>query len=151
MQWVFSALLGAALVHVLEEYLGDWVASVQAYIPGVTLRQFAVVNVAFVILCAAAAIVGMDNPVFALSVASLVLINAGIHVVGTIVLRGYSPGVVSAVLLYVPLGLYTFHAAAGSGHLSLAVGTGAVVLGALWMAVPLGYQLVRLYASAQRR
>jgi hypothetical protein len=148
---VLSALGGAALVHILEEYVGDWVASVQEYVPGVTLRQFAVVNAAFVVLCVAAAMVGANCLVFALSVTSLVLINAGIHVLATIVLPSYSPGVMSAVLLYVPLGLYAFYTASGSGQMSLAVATGAVVLGTLWMAVPLGYRLVRLRASQRRR
>jgi hypothetical protein len=150
-QWVFWALVGAALVHVIEEYLGDWVISVQEYIPGVTLRQFAAVNAAFVTLCVAAASVGANCVVFALSVASLVLINAIIHIGATVVCRRYSPGVVSAVLPYIPLGLYAFYAATGSGQMSLAVGVGAMVLGVLWMAVPLGYQLVRLCASEQRR
>jgi hypothetical protein len=149
-QLVFWALVGATLVHVLEEYVGDWVGSVQEYMPGVTLRQFAVVNAAFVVLCVGAAMVGANCPVFTLSVASLVLINAGIHVVATIILRGYSPGVASAVLLYVPLGLCAFYAAARSGHLGLTAGVAAVLLGALWMAVPLGYQLVRLAAAEKR-
>jgi hypothetical protein len=149
--WVFWALAAAAVIHVLEEYLGDRVDSVQEYVPGVTLRQFAIVNAAFVVLCGAAAVVGAKCLLLALSVASLVLINAGIHVVSTIILRRYSPGVASAVLLYIPLASYAFYAAAGSRQMSLAVGIGAVFLGALWMAVPMRYQLVRLSVSQRRR
>ena len=144
MRWVFWALAGSALVHVAEEYLGDWVASVQQYIPGVTWTQFAVVNVAFLILCGAGAMVGTARLTLALSVASLVLINAVIHIVGTLTLRQYSPGTFSSILLYIPLGLYAFYAAARCGQMSLGTGARAALLGVLWMTVPPAFQVVRL-------
>lgn len=151
MRWVFWALTGAAIVHVAEEYLGDWVAWVEPYVPGVTWSQFAVVNTAFLIVCVAGAVVGTTYLTLALSVASLVLVNAAIHIVGTLALRRYSPGVVSAAVLYLPLGLCAFYVAARTGELSLGTGARAVLLGLLWMAVQLAFQAVRLTFSRAGR
>jgi hypothetical protein len=149
--WVFWALAGAALVHVAEEYLGGWVPSVQRYIPGVTWSQFVIVNAAFLILCVAGAVVGTTRLTLALSVASLVLVNAAIHVAASLALRQYSPGIISSVLLYLPFGLYAFYAAARSGEMSLGTGLRAALLGVLWMAVPLGFQAARLVFSRAGR
>ena len=131
-------------MHVAEEYLGDRVASVQQYIPGVTWTQFVVVNAAFLILCLAGAMVGAARLTLALSVASLVLVNAAIHIVGALALRQYSPGMVSSVLLHGPLGLYAFRAARRSGQMSAGTYARAALLGVLWMIVPLAFQGVRL-------
>jgi hypothetical protein len=48
---------------------------------------------------------GTGWPVIAM--ATLVLLNALLHVLGTLVTRTYSPGLVTSVVLYVPLGALT--------------------------------------------
>jgi hypothetical protein len=150
-RWVWWTLPGVALIHIVEEYLGDWVGSVQQYIPGVTWTQFIVLNAAFLVLCVAGATVSVAHLTFALSVASLVLSNAAIHIVGTLFLGQYSPGILSSVLLYIPLGLYAFRVAAGSGQMSTGAYARAVLLGVLWMAAPLAFQVVRVafYSSVR--
>ncbi|MGA2886963.1 MAG: HXXEE domain-containing protein [Terracidiphilus sp.] len=44
------------------------------------------------------------NPGFGLMAAYLLLLNAVIHIVSATISRGYNPGLVTAVLLFVPLG-----------------------------------------------
>jgi hypothetical protein len=151
MGWVFWGIVGAAVVHVVEEYLGDWVGSVQKVMPGVTLAQFVVVNAAFLALSIVSAIVGMANLVFSLSVVSLVFINALIHLGATVSMRRYSPGVASAILFYVPLAFLAYYLAARSRQLTLSSSVGAVLLGGLWMALPIGFQLVWLTLARRKR
>jgi hypothetical protein len=151
MEWIFWAIVGAAVIHVAEEYLGNWVGWVQRFAPRVTLAQFVVVNAAFVALCIAGAVVGVSNLVFSLSVASLIFVNALIHLAPTINMRRYSPGAASALVLYVPLAVYAYYLAARSGRLTLVDGVRATLLGMLWMALPAGFQLVRLHVQGRHR
>jgi hypothetical protein len=46
------------------------------------------------------------NPGFGLIAAYLLLLNAAIHVVSAVFLRGYNPGLVTGVLFFVPLGAW---------------------------------------------
>src|SRR5690606_14781624 len=84
MTWVFWAIAVAALIHVAEEYWGGFLGLMQQRVPGVTLRQFLIINALFVLLCIIAAVVGTNNLVLSLSVASLILINALIHAGATL-------------------------------------------------------------------
>jgi len=140
MTWVFWAIAVAALIHVAEEYWGGFLGLMQQRVPGVTLRQFLIINALFVLLCIIAAVVGTNNLVLSLSVASLILINALIHAGATLLLRRYAAGLISALVLYVPLGIYAFCQAKLTPGQTAAAG----LLGLLWMSVPIVYQLVRL-------
>jgi len=144
MGWVFWAIVVAALIHVAEEYWGGFLSLVQQRVPGVTLGQFLALNALFILLCIVAAVVGTSKLAFSLSAASLILINALIHAVATAWLRRYAAGLVSAVMLYVPLGVYAFYRAACCAGLTPGKAAAAGLLGLLWMAVPLVFQLVRL-------
>ena len=119
MEWIYWAIVGAALVHIIEEYVGDWLGWVQRFVPGVTMIQFVIVNAVFVILCIAGAAVGTRSLVFGLSIASLIFINALVHIMPTVRTRHYSPGSVSAILLYIPLSACAFYLSAKSGQLTL--------------------------------
>ena len=140
MNWVFWAIVAAALIHVAEEYWGGFLSLIQERVPGMTLRQFLIINALFVVLCVVAAIVRTSGPVLSLSVASLILINALIHIAATVWLRRYAAGVISAVVLYIPLGTYAFYQAGLTPGKAAAAG----LLGLLWMAVPLIFQFIRL-------
>jgi hypothetical protein len=61
------------------------------------------------------------------------------HLAGTIKAKRYAPGVISGVLLYMPLSLYAFYLFAGAGRLTLVAGAMAGLLGVLYQAVPIGY------------
>jgi uncharacterized protein with HXXEE motif len=68
------------------------------------------------------------NPGFGLMAAYLLLLNAVIHIVSAAFLRGYNPGLVTAVLFFVPLSAYCIAAIQQSGFGSAWMHvTGAVV------------------------
>ena len=137
MDWVYWAIAGAALVHIAEEYWGGFLT----WFPRMTgLRltraRFVTVNALFVVLCVLAAIAGQRLVVFSLSVAALIFINACIHLAGTVRFRRYSPGLVSAVVLYIPLAVSAYARAAAAGGLTLEAGMSAFGLGLFWHAIP---------------
>jgi hypothetical protein len=67
------------------------------------------------------------------------LINAVLfHILQVVRAKGrFSPGVVTAVVLFLPIGIAEFFEAAREGVLSDAVAVGALVTGAILMAFPI--------------
>lgn len=155
MGWVFWAMVGAAVIHVAEEYIFGWVDSARdfagrssrgfagRFVSGIDLALFAVVNAFFILLCVVGALVGLENPVFSLSIACLFLFNAAMHLVPLIIVRRYISGAFSAVFLYIPLAFYAFHVADQGDKLNLWVALGAFLLGLLWQAIPLAAVFLR--------
>jgi len=113
--------------------------------------QFVVVNLLFLLLCAGAAIAPSSSVILRLSVASLLFVNVPFHLVPAIAMRAYSPGLVSALLLYVPLAAYAWYLYARSGLLTAANTVAAALLGLLWMGLPLAFQGVRMYIGRRRQ
>ena len=128
MIWLWWAPLGAASLHVFEEFVypGGFPSWDRAYRPAVrgsmTPGFYVVVNALFLIACAAVGLSGMpggaahfwgvriqsiippSRAVFAWLVwAALLLSNATFHLVGSIRTRHVSPGVRTGILLYAPL------------------------------------------------
>ncbi len=147
MDWIFITLLDAAIIHVFEEYIypGGFSDALKSLNPKaahlITTRFSIFVNGVFLLLCLAGAIIGTASLVFSLSIASLVFINAILHIRSAIITRGYYPGLITAVLLYIPLAVYAFAAFLLSGQLTWVEAVQAFLLGALYMALPLSYIL----------
>jgi hypothetical protein len=78
-------------------------------------------------------------PVFALAFPALMLINATFfHVAGFIWKRGrFSPGLITAVLLFYPIGIWCYKAADDAGVLNRANLIGSLLFGSLMMATPI--------------
>jgi membrane-bound metal-dependent hydrolase YbcI (DUF457 family) len=150
MNWIFVAILIAAILHVIEEYAwpGGFPAFMRRMAPqfanGVTTSFAVMINGAFLLLCAAAALLWPRAAVFCLSVAALLVINGLTHIGGSIRARAYAPGLITGALLYIPLGVYAFYLARSSG---LADSQG-VLLAALLGA---GYALVPIVGLVLRR
>lgn len=152
-------MVGAAAVHVAEEYLFGWLDSARDFArrsprgpagrlaAGIDLLLFAAVNTFFIMLCVVGALVGLENPAFSLSVACLLLINAAMYIVPMIIVRRYIPGAFSALFLYIPLAVYAFHVVDEAGELTFAVVAGAFLLGLVWQAIPVAAVFLR---SARR-
>ena len=81
------------------------------------------------------------NPKFAPFVTKwmAIIINGLVHVAGSIRAKGYSPGVATGVILYVPLSVYASVTFLSSGRLTAADVAVGLVLGLLYQAVPIGY------------
>jgi len=106
--WPFAP---AYAIHVAEEWFAgfpDWAARIAGRpIPG---TAFIAINaVAMVLLLAAIRAATRDERQgwMAVGIATIVLVNTAAHAVGAVMTQSYAPGLISAVVLYVPLGSLT--------------------------------------------
>jgi len=138
--WVLWALVAASALHVVEEHaLGwqGWAAEAIGRRLGVTVTwmDFWPTNGFLIVFGIAAAVVGWRAPGFALALPAGLLINAVFfHVLPSFTARRPNPGMFTAVALYIPIGVWSYAAAADDGVLDAGTIVLSVVLGALAMA-----------------
>ena len=153
MAWIFGAFLVVSMLHMGEEYFypGGFMNVMKRlnpkFAPLVTVPMAVVINGLQLVLCLVAIAVGKTALVFSMSIAGLLFINGLTHILGCVRVRGYVPGVITGVLLYIPLSTYAYYIVVSSGQLTP---TGVIVtgvLGLLYQAVPISYFVV---ASAIR-
>jgi hypothetical protein len=136
--WLFPATY---VIHLMEEYAaGDGFCGWAERALGITIsvREFLVWNaVALTLVCVGAVLVTSQARFrwieIALSIA--VLGNVAAHLIASVLTRTYSPGLISGVLMWVPVGILrlsaAFHLSSSRGR-TAGVGLGvAVVLGTL--------------------
>nr|WP_272903891.1 HXXEE domain-containing protein [Xanthobacter agilis] len=134
--------LAAYAVHIMEEYQFNWRDWARAVVGlPVEWNDFYVTNAVVVVLGIVQAQLAARMPVVSLAFAALMLINATFfHVMPFLRTGGrFSPGLLTAVALFYPLGVAMFLAAAREGTLSLGVAAGAGVAGAVLMALPVAF------------
>lgn len=137
--WLWLCLAVYA-VHMLEEFMLDWRDWARAVIGlPVEWPDFYMTNGIVVVLGLAGANLGMALPVVSLAFPALMIINAlFFHVLPVIRTKGrYSPGVFTAIVLFLPIAWMTFGTANSAGVLDVATGIGAFGIGALLMAMPI--------------
>ena len=131
--------VAAYTAHILEEAFCDWRGWVRG-LSGIMVSwlQFWSVNALAVVLGIICAVFAVKYPVLALSYAALMLINATFfHVGGFIKGRGrYSPGLITAIGLFYPLGFSCYKTAYTSGLLTYTNLVASIVLGVFYMAIP---------------
>ena len=129
----------AALIHIFEEFVfpGGFKAWWCAYRPeiaaSVTNRFLVIINVVLIVFSATVAFAAQrrGNGVEAwLVLAALLAGNGVFHVVGAIKTNSYSPGMISGVLLYIPLAIYGYFYFERRGRASPIAEVFAAVLGA---------------------
>jgi hypothetical protein len=107
--WILPAAFAA---HVLEEYMLGFVQFAQymaaPYGISLLLQDLFIVNIVVLIwgLCAAA--IGWRLPVFSLTFPAMIFLNALLHLSSSIILGRLTPGVITGVLLYLPLSIWTY-------------------------------------------
>jgi hypothetical protein len=134
--WVATAAYG---LHALEEFMLDWKdwANNVLKLP-VDWPIFYVVNALVVVLGIIASIIGWRLPALSLAFPALMLINAVFfHILPFVVKKKFSPGLISAVVLFLPIGTWLFYGADKDGVLTTTTAIIAVVLGAGLMAYPI--------------
>ena len=127
--WLFPLAYGT---HVAEEYAFHF----PAYLASVSGRhmsnsQFLFLNAVFWLLMVAAVVVVLARPSHAwlvMTLAAVLGINAALHVLGSLVSATYSPGTVTAAILYVPLVVYALRRVLP--HVSRGLAIRAAALGA---------------------
>jgi hypothetical protein len=136
LMWLATA---AYALHILEEYQlnwRDWARGVLG-LP-VEWSDFYVTNALVVVLGIVAASIATHCPGVALAFPALMLINATFfHVAPVLWKRGrFSPGLITAIVLFYPIGVACYWRVAHNGGLRMRALIGSLVLGALLMAFP---------------
>jgi Protein of unknown function with HXXEE motif len=117
MVWLWWAPLGAAVLHITEEffYPGGFAEWDRTYRPAIrksiTPRLHILINAALLVVCIQIGLLARTTNVEArtvgvaawLTIAALLFSNAVFHILGTLRTRTRSPGVITAVALYIPL------------------------------------------------
>ena len=143
MGWVNWAIVGAALLHVAEEYYipGGFMDFMRRFNPRFALHittSFAVIfNGLFILLCILGAAFREMSPVFSLSVAGLLGFNALMHIGAAIRMRGYAPGLISSLLLYLPISITSYTISIGSGVVTTPQAVSSFLLGGIYNALPI--------------
>jgi hypothetical protein len=122
----------------LEEYMFDWKnwANRVLHLP-VDWPGFYVTNSVVVVLGIAAAEIGWKLPAISLAFPALMLINAVFfHIAPFVITKKFSPELISAVVLFLPLGAWLFYGASQDGVLSATTVLAAFAMGAGLMACP---------------
>ena len=127
-------------IHIVEEYLLDWPGWV-ASISGVSISTgfFLGMNGLVMLLGIACATVANTLPGVGLAIPALMLINATFFHVGAVLwTRGrFSPGLITAVTLFYPIGILCFKSAYDARLLTVANLIVAFALGGTVMIAPL--------------
>jgi len=139
MRWIWLFPI-TYLIHASEEYWGGegfytWFSKLTG--ANFTAHDFLIVNsIAWCMMVGAIVLVAASPNFRVLLVAlgGIILLNALLHVTLSAVTRSYSPGAVSGLLCWAPLGIYTLrrewrelpHATFGAG-IAIALGLHAVV------------------------
>ena len=110
-EWWLLALPASYLAHVGEEWcVGEGFASWTQRVVAVPVSEtrFAVVNAIAAPLFLLGTLLAIIRPSwtwFTVMFGTIVLINCALHVLGSAFTASYSPGVVTGLALYLPLGL----------------------------------------------
>jgi hypothetical protein len=93
-----------AILHIVEEYYGGFIPFINNIVPGITLSQFLFINALFIAYVIVAFI--SKKQILVLSVPLLLIVNAVIHIIASIVFRAYGPGLITSVFLYIPVSVF---------------------------------------------
>ena len=138
--WLALAAYG---FHIMEEFTFDWRNWARAAIGlPVEWSDFYVTNAIVIALLIVQAELAATVPWTTLIAATEMLINAVFfHIVQMIRLKGrFSPGTITAVVLFIPLGIAMWKRAYEDGSLD----TATVLIGAIGGAVVMAYPIVML-------
>jgi hypothetical protein len=107
-------------LHFLEEYaldLRSWLAMVLHV--QVTWEQGHLINAAVTLMTIAGAAIGWRSPALSLLMPAVLIVNAfGFHLAFSVIWGAYSPGTLSALVLFVPAGVWAFIGAHRDGVLN---------------------------------
>ena len=137
--WAWLAVAAYAL-HIMEEFALDWREWARGVIGlPVEWTDFYITNAIVIVLGVVQAQLANVLPIVALSFAALMLINATVfHVLRIMANNGrFSPGAITAVLLFYPIGIGMYRYAAAHGMLTRGVLLGSMLGGAVLMAYPI--------------
>jgi Protein of unknown function with HXXEE motif len=139
-EWVLWILVAASAMHVVEERALGWQGWATGYLgPRIgavaTWADFWATNMLLIVFGVSAAVVGWSAPAFALAFPALLLIDAVLfHLVPSLQASRPNPGLITVLLLYLPIGIWSYAAASSDGVLSFGAFLLSILIGALAMA-----------------
>ena len=101
----FWILTVAYAGHILEEYVLDWRKQAQDTSKlKLEWTEFFIANFAVIVLGISCSVAGFDCPVFSYMFVGLAAINGLFaHIGATVVKRKFSPGLITSILLFIPV------------------------------------------------
>ena len=137
MNWLFGAPLAAACLHITEEFFlpggfADWDRRYRpAFARSITTRFHVIINALLLVLCYDVWAMRRSpvGPYLWLVVAALLFSNAIWHLRGAWKTRRYSPGMVTGLLLYVPMAPFGYVYFIRHASVSIAGAAAAFALG----------------------
>lgn len=133
----------AAAAHITEEFVwpGGFTAWYRAYRPSIarslSTRYLVAVNALLLALCALIPLQGLHPRTVALllTIVAVLFGNGIFHLYATLRFHRYSPGVVTGVTLYLPLGIYAYGNVLRSGLASPGTAIVAAAMGSAYQFV----------------
>lgn len=147
-EYVLWVVVIACALHVTEEAVLDWVGEAGRMMGRfglvITWSDFWVVNAAMIVGGIAGAMIGWHAPEISLMLPALIAINAVFfHMGATLATRRYSPGIITSVVLYIPVAAWAYYGAFADGVLTSRVTTISAIGGAALMAFPIALLWLR--------
>src|SRR4030042_4765546 len=139
---VFWGLVAASCAHVVEEYVwpGGVLESAKEVAPeafeNASMPIIVGVNASMILGCLNGALMRKRYPVFSLSMASLLFVNAIIHTVASIRMKKYMPGLATGLVLYVPLSVQAFSSYKKSPKYKKSTAVSAAIQGVSLHSIP---------------
>jgi hypothetical protein len=148
---LFWILPISVLLHITEEFIfpGGFMNWDREYRPGINksghLRFLIIINVLLFAICFNPLLSGLTNGGFEwwLSIASILFVNSYFHIKGVIILKKYSPGVITSIIIYVPLTIYGYWYFLSTNKVTL-------ITAILCFSVGIAYQLISTYNPLRR-
>jgi hypothetical protein len=139
--WIATFVYG---LHIMEEHALDW----RGWARGVMKMpaewsEFYVVNAVVILYGSVASCIGWRCPSVALSFPALMLINTIFHFIPVLKTRRFSPGLFTAILLFIPIGGMVYYDAVLDHVLSMWTIIFSTIIGVLFMAYPLTLQKLK--------
>ena len=138
-KYVFLFLTAAYGIHIAEEFFLDfrsWVARVTGF--RIEWREFAIANTVVIAIGVAASFIGFSIPMLSYLFVGLAVVNGVVaHLATTIIKRRFSPGLISSIVLFVPLGVWAYYIAAQRGILTITLFSVSLIGGFAIMCVPI--------------
>jgi hypothetical protein len=145
----YLIILIISLIHIFEEYFTGWVDYARQYAKKLKAIEFIIVNIIFfaAVIIATLLVIFDKFTIFSLSIIFLIFINSLIHIVPSIVLRKYTPGLFSALFGYLPVSVFIIIYHYLHNDIMISGLIISFIFGLFLMSLPVLYQIVFKKAS----
>ena len=141
----------SVLLHITEEFIfpGGFMDWDREYRPGINesghKRFLIIINMLLFAICFNPILSGLTNGGIGwwLSIVSILFVNSYFHIKGVIILKRYSPGVITSIFIYIPLTVYGYWYFLSTNQVPF-------ITGILCFSVGIAYQLISTYNPLRR-